>query len=105
MIKQFSKTILVIGFFFWPVLTQALITSEDLLKFRNLQYEQAKRVVRMQEIRAEYEKLNSENEKFKVEIESWVRDQAKKQNVDLKTHYFDSDQLKFVEIKQEKTNE
>lgn len=74
------------------------------MKLRNLQFEQAKRVVRMQDLKAEFDKVSSENENFKAQIEIWIRDQAQKQNVDLTKFYFDSDQLKFVEIKKnEKT--
>lgn len=74
-------------------------SNEELLKFRNLQYEQAKRIVRMQDLRAEFDKLNIENEKIKGEMDNWIKEQAKKQNVDLTKYAWDSDQLKFVEIK------
>lgn len=75
------------------------IKSEDLLKFRNLQYEQAKRALRMQDLRNEFDRLNSEQQKIGTEIDNWIKEQAKVQNVDLAKYVFDSDQLKFVEIK------
>lgn len=75
------------------------ISSEELLKLRNLQFEQAKRVVRMQDLRTEFERINGENEQLKIQIDAWIKEQAQKQNIDLTKYYFDSDQLKFVEIK------
>lgn len=75
------------------------IKSDDLLILRNLQYEQAKRVIRMQELKSEFDKLNNEQQQISISINAWIKDQAKKQNVDLTKNQFDLDQLKFVEIK------
>lgn len=106
-IKDNIKSILLgaiicIGLIVVPVLSQngtSTIKSDDLLKLRNLQYEQAKRLIRMQEIKAEFDKLNSENQSISVEISNWIKEQAKIQNVDLAKNTFDFDKLKFVEIK------
>lgn len=78
---------------------QTQIKSDDLLKLRNLQYEHAKRIIRMQDLKSEFDKLNSEQQKISAEIDSWIKEQAKIQNVDLTKNTWDSDQLKFVEIK------
>jgi hypothetical protein len=75
------------------------IKSDDLLKLRNLQYEQAKIILRMQDLKSEFDRLNTEQIKKKDDIDKWIKDQAKEQNIDLTTHQFDLDQLKFVEIK------
>jgi len=80
-------------------LQETKISSDDLLKLRNLQYEQAKRIVRMQDLKAEFDKLNSEQQQISLSINEWIKDQAKKQNIDLTKYQWDSDQLKFVEIK------
>lgn len=80
------------------------VKTEDLLRLRNLQYEQAKRLVRMQEIKSEFDRLNSENQRLNAEIETWIKEQAKAQNIDLTKDVFDFDKLKFVE-RQEKPNE
>ena len=74
-------------------------SSDDLLKLRTLQYEQAKRVIRMQDLKSEFDKLNLEQQSFAVEINEWIKDQAKKQNVDLTKNKFDLDLGKFVENK------
>lgn len=76
------------------------IKSDNLLKLRNLQYEQAKRILRMQELKNEFDKLNIEQQALAVEIDSWIKEQAKAQNIDLTKSKFDLDTLKFVEIKQ-----
>jgi len=81
------------------VVVQNPISSDDLQKLRNLQYEQAKRIVRMQELKSEFDKLNSEQQQYSVFINDWIKDQAKKQNIDLAKYQFNFDQLKFVEIK------
>jgi len=104
--KLFALSVIPTLLLFMTVFTQdKQIPADDLLKFRNLQYEQAKRVVRMQDLKSEFDKLNSENEQLKAEMSAWVKDQAKKQNIDLAKFYFNSDTLKFVEIPKEKTNE
>lgn len=76
------------------------IKSDDLLKLRNLQYEKAKRIIRMQELKSEFDKLNTEQQSLDTEINTWIKEQAKSQNVDLTKNRFDFDNLKFVEIKQ-----
>lgn len=101
MLKNFPTIIFVILFVALCTYSQngATISSDDLLKLRNLQYEQAKYVIRMQDLRTEFDKVSSDNEKVKAQIDAWIIEQAKKQNIDLTKYRFDSDQLKFVEIK------
>lgn len=72
---------------------------DDLLKVRNLQYEQAKRLLRMQQIQAEYTKLDAEQQNLSSQIDNWIKEQAKINNIDLTKNRFDFDSLKFVEIK------
>lgn len=81
------------------VTVQQQIKSDDLLKLRNLQYEQAKRIVRMQDLKSEFDKLNIEQQQISAEIDSWIKEQAKINNIDLTKSRWDSDKLKFVEIK------
>lgn len=107
-IKTFIFIVIII-YIAGAILVNALptdTTADDLLKLRNLQYEQAKRIVRMQELKSEFDKLNSEQQQFSVEINNWIIDQAKKQSKDLTKERFDLDKLNWVEIqKVEKPNE
>lgn len=78
------------------------IKSDDLLKLRNLQYEQAKRILRMQDLKSEFDRLNSEQQKLTIDIENWIKEQGKAQNIDFTKQRFDLDQMKFVDIPKEK---
>lgn len=99
-LKLFHILLVIICSFCFVVIAQEnKISSDDLLKLRSLQYEQAKRVIRLQDLRNEFIRVSSENESISAEIESWIKEQAKKQNIDLTKNHFDSDQLKFVETK------
>ncbi len=91
--------IILASLLFAGIMQNNKINSDDLLKLRNLQLEQAKRVMRMQELQIEFSKLNSEQQQLAASIDSWVKEQAKLQNVDLTKNKFDFDSLKFVEIK------
>lgn len=100
-LKHSTLSLFVLLIFVGAVATQQpkQTSSDDLLRLRNFQYEQAKRILRMQELKSEFDRLNSEQQQFATEISNWIKEQAKIQNVDLTTHKFDFDQLKFVEIK------
>lgn len=80
--------------------TNQQIKSDDLLVVRNLQYEKAKRIIRMQELKSEFDKLNIEQQSLDIEIDNWIKEQARIQKIDLNKNKFDFDKLKFVEIKQ-----
>lgn len=92
--------ILYLLLFIFTIPQTSKIKPEDLLVVRSLQYEKAKRIIRMQELKTEFDKLNTEQQALDVEMDNWVKEQAKIQNIDLTKNRFDFDKLKFVEIKQ-----
>jgi hypothetical protein len=74
-----------------------VVKSEELLKMRSLQYESAKRLVRMHQLQAEFEKLQNEQQSLAQQINAWIVAQAEALKVDLKKLQFDFDALRFVE--------
>jgi len=72
------------------------LKAEDLLNIRNLQFDQAKRLLEMQSLKSRYEQLQNESQSFQPALRTMIEAAAKAANVDLTKWEFDSDSLKFV---------
>ncbi len=85
--------------------TGGTLKTEDLLKIRDLQYEQAKRLLEMRQIEARYRELQEATVSGQQQIDDAVRAGAAAANVDLKQWVFDADRLKFIPRAAEKPPE
>jgi hypothetical protein len=65
-----------------------VIPAEKLLQLRTLTYEQSKQIILIQQAKEQHKLIQEA-------IENWVRLQAAELKIDLETHYFDLDSLKF----------
>ena len=75
---------------------QPALKTEDLLKVRDLQYQQAKRLLAMRQMEKEYKALQDAVDAGQRQMDEVIRAGAKAGNVDLEKWLFDSDSLRFV---------
>jgi hypothetical protein len=79
-----------------PALQAPALKAEDLLKIRDLQYAQAKRVQQMQQMEAVYKRLQDDQASDSRHIDDVIREAAKAANIDISKWVFDAETLKFV---------
>jgi len=72
------------------------LKTEDLLKVRDLQYQQAKRMLTMRQLEQEYKALKDAVDAGQQQMEEVVRAGAKAASIDLEKWRFDPDALRFV---------
>jgi hypothetical protein len=72
------------------------LKTEDLLKIRELQYQQAKRALEMNEIEKRYALLQKQSDAWKDEMHAAIAAGAKAARVDLQKWDFDTDKLTFI---------
>ncbi len=72
------------------------LKTEDLLKVRDLQYQQAKRLLVMRQMEKEYKALQDAVDAGQQQMNEVISAGAKASNVDLTKWAFDPDALKFV---------
>lgn len=84
-----------------PALPAALpaapaLKTESLFYIRDLQYEQAKLLLGMKQLEAQYKKLQEDVDRLGQSVNAIVEADAKAANIDLSKWSFDTDKLKFV---------
>lgn len=79
-----------------PTGTVPIPSPTDQLKFSRLQFEQAKIVLRLQDLEREAVKARAENDEVLRKMTDWLNEQAKALKIDMSTHTFDFTNLVFV---------
>ena len=72
------------------------LKTESLFYIRDLQYEQAKLLLGMKQLEAQYKKLQEDVDRLGQSVNAIVEADAKAANIDLSKWSFDTDKLKFV---------